>query len=64
MADGRLHDGSPVDEVTAKPGDHRVRRDEVERWGFAGGRSEKSRHANGHAIALHFACQTLDARGW
>ena len=27
-------------------------------------RRVKRRHTNGHAIALHFACQTLDDRGW
>jgi hypothetical protein len=64
VSDGRLHDGSPHDALTQKALDPRVRSVEVERWVFAAVTCEHSRHANRHAIALHFACQSLDAGGW
>ena len=64
MSDGRLHDGSPHDALTQKPLDPRVRSAEVEQWVFAAVTCENSRHAKRHAIAVHFACQSLDARAW
>jgi hypothetical protein len=64
VSDGRLHDGSPHDAQTQKPLDPRVRSVEVEQWVFAAVTCENSRHAKRHSIALHFACQSLDARAW
>jgi hypothetical protein len=36
----------------------------VEQWVLEAVTCVKSRHTKGHAIALHFACQTLDAHAW
>ena len=36
----------------------------MEQWVLEAVKCVKSRHTKGHAIALHFACQTLDAHAW
>ena len=64
MSDGLLHDGSPHDALTQKPFDPWVRSARVDQWVGEAVTCENSRHANRHAIALQFACQTLDARSW
>ena len=64
MSDGLLHDGSPHDALTRKAFDTSARSAWVEQWVFAVVMVKTSSHTKRHAIALHFACQTLDARAW
>ena len=64
MPEVRLHDGSPHDARTQKPLDPWARSAWVQQWVFAVVTCENSRHANCYAIAVLFACQTLDAGAW
>ena len=64
VSDSLVYDAWPHDALAQKPLNSWVRSAGVEQWVGEAVTCEKSRHAKRHAIATHFACQTLDARAW